>query len=65
MPFVEVLVYGQRLTPQQKSDLFNKITEELKSVLGVPDRSVRIALHEGAAEDCFVAARHAADPERR
>jgi len=53
MPFVEVLVYGRRLTQGEKRALFERLNEEVKRILAVPDGRVRIALHEGAAEDFF------------
>ena len=53
MPFVEVLVYGRRLTQAEKRQLFERLNEEVKRILSVPDGRVRIVLHEGAAEDCF------------
>ncbi|HLT57405.1 MAG: tautomerase family protein [Limnochordales bacterium] len=64
MPFIEVLVYGRRLTPEEKSGLFHELNEEVKRILDTADGRVRIALHEGAAEDFFAGPQPAPQQDR-
>ncbi|HEY8417857.1 MAG TPA: tautomerase family protein [Limnochordales bacterium] len=56
MPFIEVMVYGQRLTPEQRNQLFHRVNEEVKRILATSDGRVRIALCESAAENFFAGA---------
>jgi len=60
VPFIEVMVYGQRLTPEQRSQLFHRVNEEVKRILATSDGRVRIALCESAADNFFAGPRSAA-----
>lgn len=53
VPFVEFLVYGKRLSPEQKEELYRKVNDALKQTLGSADGQVRIAIQENDTENYY------------
>lgn len=46
MPFIEIMVYGRSVTPEEKEKLFEGCREVAANVLGSAPTQVRIAVHE-------------------
>lgn len=61
VPYIEVVAFGKRLTPEQKRRLFEEIARVSTRCLDVSLEQVRIAVQEWPQDNCFDGSREVAD----